>query len=434
MPDLTILSSRKMSIVLLLVLVTSSSLVALNQPEVNAQKTMNTRNAVVRYLLFIKSNYSAPKDITFVWSFKQTEWSNVNMLSSTPTVAGSGYFNSKGDLVNKTDFLAFQAFGWRFDKASPGDILKVDFKVNARVSAFSPSTLSRNDVGTIDDAVASFSKQELGKYCNDSYYWDYQSSEVKNVINQIKTQVSGSKNVYDIVRGTLTWFAANTMYSYPYEFDYPTGRVKASEVLKRTFLGRYYGVCRHYVDLFTAIMRGFGIPSVMEEGVLLVDRDGELSVAGRHAWAVIYFPGVGWRRVDVTVPDRSTLDMVGVGLSPYPWYYMPEQIEYTNTYPTSEDGTIYPYIITGGSIRVEKSELQPSLTLESLLLTVLLVTTAFLTILTVVTRRKIHNLENKLNLGTSQSRAEGFATFCTSCGTPRTAGAPFCVKCGKRYL
>ncbi len=430
--DLTVVQLRKASMILLLVLMISSSPLALSQPEVNAQKAINARSAVVRYLIFFKSNYSASRDITFVWSFRQTEWSKVEMVSSTPSVTGSGYINSRGDSVGKDDFLGFQAFGWRFDRASPSDILQVDFKVNVRVSAFSPSTLTKKDVGTIDDAVAGFSKEELGKYRNDSYYWDYQSAEVKGVINQIKVQVAGSKNVYDIVRGTLAWFAANTMYSYPYEFDYPTGRIKASEILKQTFLGRHYGVCRHYVDVFTAIMRGFGIPTVTEEGLLLVDRDGELNVAGRHAWAVVYFPGVGWKRVDVTVPDRSTLDMIGVGLSSYPVYYVPEQVEFTNTYPTSENGTVYPYIITGGSIKVEQSERSSSAS-EGLLLSGLLVATLLLTVLVVLTRVQVRKLERKLNQGTIQSRGEAVPAFCTSCGTQRASSAQFCVRCGQRF-
>ncbi|MFH0848068.1 MAG: transglutaminase domain-containing protein [archaeon] len=401
---------------------------------VQAQKAINKNDAMIRYSIFLKSNYTTPHNITFLWNLRQTEWSTAEMVSSTPALSGSGYFDSGGDVVSKDDFVAFQAFGWRFDRVAPDDIVHVDFLVRVQVSAFSPSTLNAKDVGTIDDVTTQLSKKELGRYLNESYYWDYQSVEVKTTIDQIKKQAGASRNVYDIVRKTLMWFAANTMYSYPYEFDYPTGRVRASEFLKQSLLGRHYGLCRHYVDLFVAVMRGLGVPCLMEEGLVLADKDGLLDVVGRHAWAVVYFPGAGWRRIDVTVPDRSTLDLIGIGLSPYPWYYAPEYIEYTNQYPTVVEGTMYPYMIIGGSIKVEETLLLPSLKIDGVLSYGTFALVLVLVALVLMTRARVKRIENQLRLHTEQDRPATVPRFCAACGAARLTEATFCANCGKRFI
>lgn len=421
------------SLIAILLVCLSISLVTMHQTVTEAQKTINNRSAVVHYSIFAKSNYTATTNITFVWYLRQTEWSKVDMLSSQPTISGSGYMNCEGDSVDKDDFVAFQGFGWRFGAAAPDEVLHIDFRIKATVSAFSPSMLLAESVGTIDDVSASFSTKELARYLDESYYWDYHSHEVQAVISQIQARSGGSRNVFEVVRSTLMWFTEHTMYSYPYEFDYPTGRVRASQILNQSFLDRHYGICRHYVDLFIAIMRGFGVPCLMEEGLLLVDNEGELDVLGRHAWAVVYFLEVGWQRVDVTVPDRSTFDIVGVGLAPYPFYYVPEYIEYANVLPDPVEGTVYPYTIIGGSIEVEREESSLSLTGDSLILYGFLAITVLLAVLVITTRMKIAALEKRLAGGVGSMPAEGVPTFCTACGAPRPRAARFCTRCGNRF-
>ena len=396
------------------------------------QATTESRTATVRYSLFMKSNYSAPHDVEFVWSFRNTDWSKVSFQSSSPRLSGSADVDCQGQVVSKDSFDAIQAFGWGFQKASPSDLLHVDFKVRVDVSSFKPSSLMASSVGSVEDMGTYFSAADLAKYLNHSYYWDYSSSEVQSVIENIRTRVNGSTNVYTIVRGTLPWFAEHMMYAYPYEFDYPASRIKASEVLKQTFLGRYFGVCRHFADVFTAVMRGFGIPCVKESGLILEDIDGEVRVSGRHSWCIVFFPKIGWMRVEVTVPDRSSLDLAGVGLIPHPWYYVPEYMEYTNDEPRSSEGTVYPYVVLGGFIRVEEEEILFELTWEKIVLGCLLAATAALALAYTLMAAKVKKLERASRFAPGVQAPYPTPMFCTSCGAQRPALGRFCTRCGSR--
>jgi len=417
-----------------LLIIAMSLCLVLSSPLVKAdpQKTINSRTTVVRYSLFLKSNYTVQHDIDFIWSFRDTNWSKVSFQSSKPGLFGSANMDCRGQIVPTNSFDAIQALGWRFEKVAPSDLLHVDFKVKIDVSAFSPSSIAAPSVGKVSDLNTYLSTESLKRYLNETYYWDYSSAEIQSVISIIRQRVGGSTNVYDIVRGTLAWFAEHMMYDYPYEFDYPTSRVKASEVLKQSLLGRYFGVCRHFADLYTTIMRGFGIPCVKEEGLILQDIDGKMQVAGRHAWCIVYLPKLGWTRVEVTVPDRSSLDSVGVGLIPYPWYYVPEYVEYTNEAPKSSEGTVYPYVGLGGFIRVEEEEALLQLTWERVFLIALLGSVFVLVFVHTRMRSRIRRLEKSLQ---PTSRAQGpYPTpmFCTVCGAPRPAAGSFCTNCGSR--
>lgn len=406
--------------------------ITLSSVKADPQPTTRPRTAIVRYSLFLKSNYSISHDIDFVWSFRDTNWSKVTFQSSKPILAGSATVDSQGQTVSKTAFDAIQAFGWRFEKAAPSDLLHVDFNVRVDVSSFSPSSIASSSVGKIEDMSKHLSAKDLKKYLNETYYWDYSSSEVQSIIRVIRQRTISSSNVYDVVRGTLLWFAENMMYDYPYEFDYPTSRIKASEVLKQSLLGRHFGVCRHFADLFTAIMRGFGIPCVKEEGLILEDVDGKVRAVGRHAWCIAYLPKIGWTRLEVTVPDRSSLDSIGVGLIPYPWYYVPEYVEYTNEAPKSSEGTVYPYIVLGGFIRVEEEETIGWVTWERVALVCVFVLAFGLALAHTKMRSRIRRLERSLQSVTGIPGGHPTRMFCTSCGSQRPPFGNFCPSCGNK--
>jgi hypothetical protein len=59
------------------------------------------------------------------------------------------------------------------------------------------------------------------------------------------------------------------------------------------------GVCEDITDLYVALCRAAGIPSVEVVG-FTYDGDGGLTQANRHAWAEVYIPGYGWMDVDPT--------------------------------------------------------------------------------------------------------------------------------------
>lgn len=414
------------------VLIVVLSVISLPLAGAEPQRMIQARSAVIRYSLFLKSNYSAPHDIEFVWSFRDTNWSKVTLQSSKPILAGSANIDSQGQTVAKGSFDAIQVFGWRFEKAGPSELLNVDFKVRVDVSAFSPSSFGSASVGKIEELGRYLSSDDLKKYLKETYYWDYSSSEVQSVISSVRRRIGGSTNVYDVARGTLRWFADNMMYDYPYEFDYPVSRIKASEVLRQTLLGRHYGVCRHFADVFTAVMRGFGIPCVKEEGLILQDFDGKVRAAGRHAWCIVYMPKVGWTRVEVTIPDRSSLDSVGIGLMPYPLYYVPEYVEYANEAAKSSDGTVYPYVVLGGFIRVEEEEKAVDVTGERILLLCLLGLAVGLTLAYIRIRSRVRKLEKMAQPTIGTLGPYSAPMFCISCGARRPPSGGFCPNCGNK--
>ena len=88
------------------------------------------------------------------------------------------------------------------------------------------------------------------------------------------------------------------------------------------------GFCEHYASAFTVLMRAVGIPARVVVGF----QGGELNPVGEymivrqsdaHAWAEVWFPGQGWRRVDPTAavaPERIELGIAdsifdGIGVS-----------------------------------------------------------------------------------------------------------------------
>jgi len=194
------------------------------------------------------------------------------------------------------------------------------------------SAITREDVGTVNEIP-----EELRlKYAGETYYWDYNSDPVQRTIMEINASIGGSKNVYDIVYGTLSWFSTHMVYLE--REDYPYGRVKASKILNETIetpLGpRHYGVCRHFSDVFIAVMRGFGIPCNLYYGLIFANYGGKIGLIfeGGHAWCEVYMPKLGWIPVEVTISDRYMRDVVRVGLISE-LYYLPIYKEYTNGKP-----------------------------------------------------------------------------------------------------
>jgi transglutaminase-like putative cysteine protease len=395
------------------------------------QKAGNERSAILRYSIYLRSNYSSTRDITFVWTFRNTEWSRISLESSTPGVYSSAYLDCEGNEVPKDSFDAMHVYSWYYKGVPAYGSFQVDFKVKIDVSSFEPSTLTRSQVGTVEDALKYFSETEYAKYCNETFYWDYSSREVQEVIREINMTVNGSKNVYDIVQGTLWWFSTHMMYGYPYEFDYPEGRAKASQILNQSLLGRHYGVCRHFAYVFTAIMRGFGVPCVYESGRALMDVDGELRYIGGHAWCIVYLPPIGWHRVEVTISDRSTLDAVRVGLIPHPIYYVPEYVEYTNKERTPEDGTYYPYVITGGYIHEVSArkpvEEQPPINRYGAAFLILSAAAVAISVSIVFIYLKLRRIERMI------APTAPPTTICPRCGASRVPNAAFCVQCGYKF-
>ena len=288
--------------------------------------------------LAIASNSTSTSTVSFSWTVvEKFPWGKSSFTGSSKPFYDLGYMNCIEERVSSNDPDAFRVFAWQFS-LDPGEIVEVTMTFEAEAFSLKPDTITRDQVGNIGDIPRTLRQ----KYTNETYYWDYSSGEVANVISEINESIGGSRNVYDIVLAVKRWITENFVYDYPYEFDYPTYRVKASELLKRTgnmtVSGRYTGVCRHLAHLAVALLRGFGVPAKYVTGWLFYQEPGNSSkilFLGFHAWVRVYIPfrnGTGtWRDVEVTTAGSPyALDITRLGLNPYPYVYVPDYVEFYN--------------------------------------------------------------------------------------------------------
>jgi len=292
------------------------------------------------YLVYRYNSSTPATDVqVFLDLYANNFWSSVSILQTTPESLSvhAKYDVSSGEYVqieDENDHDAIYGAVFKFN-VQPYQEIKTDVWMEVSVSKVDMSGMLPEDVGSILDAKEKVDK----KYVEEAYYWDYSTLSVQQVIQEINATTHGSKNVYDIVYATVNWFSINMIYME--HEDYPHQRLKASQILseKITVPGygeKRYGICRHFVDAFVAIMRGFGIPTNMFYGLVFYDYGGRVGIlfAGGHAWCEVYMPNIGWVPVEVTIPDKYTRDIIRVGLiSEY--YYLPKYKEFTNTEPES---------------------------------------------------------------------------------------------------
>jgi transglutaminase-like putative cysteine protease len=267
---------------------------------------------------------------------------------------GSGfekYNKTEGeyDLAREGDSDAIYVAGFEFEELKPYQEVTVHFWFKLSISKVDMSGILPQHVGTVSESKNA-SEETLGgpyeRYTDESYYWDYNCPTVQaKVIDEINKTLDRSENVYEIVYATINWFSTNMVYKQ--HQDYPSGRLRASQIFNETTNeGKYYGVCRHFADAFTTIMRGFGVPAKMVHGLVFHDMGGNVGVlfSGGHAWCEVYMPNVGWVPVEITISDKYMRDVVRVGLiSEY--YYLPQYVEFAHSAPGEgeRDGKKEPY-------------------------------------------------------------------------------------------
>jgi hypothetical protein len=340
-------------------------------------------------------------------------WSDVSLLKTEPTALGGGYakYNvNTGEhdlLAEKGDHDAIYATTFDLTNVQPYQEIKVDVWFKLSISKVDMSRILREHVGSVSVAEDTVDP----KYTKEEYYWDYCNSSVQKVIKEINQTITGSQNVYDIVYATINWFSSNMVYME--HEDYPTQRLRASQILNETItvednITKRYGVCRHFADAFVAIMRGFGVPTNLFNGFVFYDMGGDVGVifSGGHAWCEVYMPNIGWVPVEVTISDKYLRDIVRVGLiSDY--YYLPIYKEFAHPAPEAPSELKEPYeYLLGSYWGWGVSEIPPAGTLDRIIHD--LVSTPFIVwiLLAVVTvlivdrifvRRKIKALTLKAN-------------------------------------
>jgi transglutaminase-like putative cysteine protease len=111
---------------------------------------------------------------------------------------------------------------------------------------------------------------------------------------------AAAATTYDKIRALESWLGAHVHYSINAPLS-PSGVDVVDDFLFRTRLGW----CEQVASSLVVMARSVGIPSRLATGFVPGSRDalsGEFTVRERdaHAWAEIYFPGVGWQPFDPT--------------------------------------------------------------------------------------------------------------------------------------
>jgi transglutaminase-like putative cysteine protease len=120
------------------------------------------------------------------------------------------------------------------------------------------------------------------------------------VIDLARTITAGRTNTYDRVKALENWLGDNTRYS----LDAPLSPQYVDVVDDFLFRSRL-GWCEQIASSLVVMARSIGIPARLVTGFVPDSRDaltGRFVVRERdaHAWAEIYFPGIGWQGFDPT--------------------------------------------------------------------------------------------------------------------------------------
>ena len=123
------------------------------------------------------------------------------------------------------------------------------------------------------------------------------SPRVRDLARRVTAPVEGR---YDRVRALIGWLGENTTYSIEAPTA-PPGREVVDDFLFRTRVGW----CEQIASSLVVMARSVGIPARLATGFVPGTRDpltGRFVVRERdaHAWAEVWFPGIGWQGFDPT--------------------------------------------------------------------------------------------------------------------------------------
>ncbi len=148
-------------------------------------------------------------------------------------------------------------------------------------------------------------------------------------VSRLAAQLTqGGTSTYDKVRAIEAWMADNTRYS----LDIPTLPPGEDAIERFLFVDRI-GFCEQIASSLVVMLRSQGIPARLAVGYTPGERNPftglyEVRARNAHAWAEVYFPGIGWQAFDPTaqVPlsGDAPPDAARVGLRDYLSRHLPD--------------------------------------------------------------------------------------------------------------
>jgi len=163
------------------------------------------------------------------------------------------------------------------------------WRVVSEVASPSADDLRRADPGRLPAGSA-----VLARYAVE----DEVDPEVAELARAITADVA--PNAYDRIRALEAWMAANIAYSRDIPV-LPEGRDAVHELL---FASRR-GFCEQIGTAMVVMLRSLGVPARLAVGYVPGERDESTGewvsrASDAHAWAEVYFPGIGWQGFDPT--------------------------------------------------------------------------------------------------------------------------------------
>lgn len=155
-----------------------------------------------------------------------------------------------------------------------------------------------------------------------------QLPNVPERVRQLAAEVTAdAPTVYDQVRALEAWMGEHTRYS----LDVPELPPEADAVDRFLFEDRV-GFCEQIGTSLVVMLRSLGVPARLAVGYAPGERNPftglfDVKAKDAHAWAEVYFPGLGWQGFDPTaqVPlaGQSEADPAGAGLFAYLARHLP---------------------------------------------------------------------------------------------------------------
>jgi len=129
-----------------------------------------------------------------------------------------------------------------------------------------------------------------------------QTPKTTNRVRALALEITASSpTTYDKIMAIEAWLGAHVRYS----LDAPLAPADAKDVVDDFLFRSRLGWCEQVASSLVVLARSVGIPTRLADGFASGTRDsltGQFVVRERdaHAWAEVYFPGIGWQQFDPT--------------------------------------------------------------------------------------------------------------------------------------
>ncbi len=285
--------------------------------------------------------FAAPSSADDSWLYSDTATLHLSVTGALNAYKTADTYVFDSLKVNLTLFPKDTERQVVFPRFSPAPISQTENEVVFSTSAIGETTfgytakiVTSNSVRKVAAKIPFPAKapSELKEYTQPAYRIDSNNIEIIKAASQL----AEGEDDYFLVVDRISDFV-NREVNYNLSTLFIKGSKDASWVLANK-----KGVCSEISVLFIAMLRSLGIPARFVSGVSYTNSPLFDYNFGPHAWAEVYFPGVGWVPYDITYGQFGYIDL--------------GHIEMRKSADASETSTTYQW--RAKNVEVESSELK----------------------------------------------------------------------------